>query len=269
MAKAANKRRRDFVINVGDEVYVLRSMMPPSFHKAGYRNLRDLRVNPYRVVAVPTANLVKIVVPDHGKRVIHVEGVMRKATSQFGKRDTPAREHANVSDDEEVGSMKQYFRMSLCKQQAAWNEVQRLLKLGWIRASNSDWASPLLFAKNKKKDGLLRAVYNYRTVNACTIPHQGPIPRVSEMIYNVAQGKWKTLLDVSGAFNQLRVRDSKERITAFYTPWNLFESLVMPMGMRNAGPWMQAFMVAMFEGNPDALPQRDNLPHVGRNGCNL
>ena len=79
------------------------------------------------------------------------------------------------------------------------------------------------------------------------------------MIYDVAQGKWETLLDVSGAFNQLRVRDGKERMTAFYTPLDLFESLVMPMGMRNAGPWMQAFMVAMFEGNPDALPQQHEI----------
>ena len=150
---------------------------------------------------------------------------------------------------------RQYCRMSLAERREIWNEVQRLLKLGWIQLSNSDWASPILFAKNRKKDGKLRAVYDYRGVNVATLPHQGPIPRVADMVYDVSRGKWKSLLDISGAFNQLRVRAGDEKYTAFFTPFNLYESLVMPMGMRNAGPWMQAVMTAIFDGNPDALPR--------------
>lgn len=150
---------------------------------------------------------------------------------------------------------KQYARFSQKEREAAWAEVQKLLKLGWIRQSASSWSSPLLFARNKKKDGSYRCVYDYRSVNRCTELHQGPLPRIPDLIAQASQGSVFTLMDISKAYNQLRMRAGHEKFTAFHTPWNLYESLTMMMGLMNAGPHFQAFINAVMAGDPSALPR--------------
>ena len=153
-----------------------------------------------------------------------------------------------------VPTRRSGYRYSLAEREAAMEEVKRLLKLGWIRPSSSPWSSALLFAKNRKKNGKLRAVYDYRSINAWTIASQRPVPRVQDMLQELRGSAVFTTLDVSGAFNQVLCKPTATPLTAFATPWQLYEHLVMPMGLTDGSGHMQDLMMAAMRGDPAALP---------------
>jgi hypothetical protein len=66
-------------------------------------------------------------------------------------------------------------------------ELTSLLDKGFIRASNSPAASPVLFAR--KLGGGLRLCVNYRALNALTKKDQYPLPLIQETLNNIAKAK--------------------------------------------------------------------------------
>lgn len=114
------------------------------------------------------------------------------------------------------------------------------LKKGFIRASSSPAASPVLFVK--KKDGSLRVCVDYRGLNAGTIKNRYPLPLFQETIAQLCKARFFTKLDLRSAYNLVRIAKGEEWKTAFRTRFGLFESLVMPFGLCNAPATMQNFM---------------------------
>lgn len=112
------------------------------------------------------------------------------------------------------------------------------LARGFIRASKSPAASPVLFAK--KPGGGLRFCVDYRALNALTIKNRYPLPLLRETLARLSKAKFYTKLDVIGAFNRIRMAEGDEWLTAFNTRYGLFESLVMPFGLCNAPATFQA-----------------------------
>ena len=120
------------------------------------------------------------------------------------------------------------------------NETQELrryldknLSKGFIRASRSESAAPVLFVK--KPGGGLRFCVDYRGLNAVTVKNRYPLPLISETLNRLSRAKIFTKLDIISAFNRLRIREGDESLTAFRTRFGLFEYLVMPFGLYN-GP---------------------------------
>ena len=107
------------------------------------------------------------------------------------------------------------------------------LSKGFIRASRSHAASPVLFVK--KPGGGLRFCVDYRGLNAITVKNRYPLPLISETLNRLSRAKVFTKLDIISAFNRLRIREGDEELTAFRTRFGLFEYLVMPFGLCN-GP---------------------------------
>jgi hypothetical protein len=64
----------------------------------------------------------------------------------------------------------------------------------YIRQSNSPYASPFFFVK--KKDGKLRPIQDYRTLNNWTICNTYPLPLIKELITKLVKKKWFTKLDI-------------------------------------------------------------------------
>ena len=149
---------------------------------------------------------------------------------------------------------RSYYRMSLAERRALLAELEKKGALNWIEPSLSPWSSPVLFARNRRKDQSLRPVYDFRSVNAVTQPFSGPIPRISDCLQRLHGCRYKTALDLSKAFNQVRNDKSAVELTAFGTPWGHFQSNVMMLGMANAGNHMQSLMEAVCRGDPRALP---------------
>jgi len=119
-------------------------------------------------------------------------------------------------------------------------ELTSLLDKGFIRASSSPAASPVLFAK--KPGGGLRLCIDYRALNALTRKDRYPLPLIQETLNNVAKAKWFTKLDVIAAFHKIRIREGDEWLTAFRTRFGLYEWLVTPFGMANSPSTFQRYI---------------------------
>ena len=131
------------------------------------------------------------------------------------------------------------------------------LAKGFIRASRSDAAAPVLFVK--KPGGGLRFCVDYRGLNAVTVKNRYPLPLISETLNRLSRAKIFTKLDIISAFNRLRIREGDEPLTAFKTRFGLFEYLVMPFGLCNGpasfqnyindtlGEWLDDFCTAYLD----------------------
>lgn len=116
--------------------------------------------------------------------------------------------------------------------------LKEQLDKGFIRASSSPAAAPVLFAK--KPGGGLRFCVDYRALNDITIKNRYPIPLLQETLQRLSKAKYFTKLDVIAAFNRIRIREGDEWMTAFNTRYGLFETLVMPFGLCNAPATFQS-----------------------------
>ena len=129
--------------------------------------------------------------------------------------------------------------------------LQDNLSRGFIRASSSPAASPVLFVK--KADGGLRLCMDYRGINAITVKNRYPIPLVSETLDRLSKARYFTKLDVISAFNRIRVAKGDEWKTAFRTRYGLFESLVMPFGLTNAPSTFQNYINSALQEHLDVF----------------
>ena len=102
---------------------------------------------------------------------------------------------------------------------------------GFIRASRSESAAPILFVK--KPRGGLRFCVDYRGLNAITVKNRYTLPLISETLNRLSRAKIFTKLNIISAFNRLRIREGDESLTAFRTRFGLFEYLVIPFGLYN------------------------------------
>ena len=79
--------------------------------------------------------------------------------------------------------------------------LQENLRTGRIRPSKSPMASPVFFIK--KKDGSLRLVQDYRTLNGVTIKNCYPLPLINDLVNQLRSAKYFTKLDVRWGYNNV------------------------------------------------------------------
>jgi Reverse transcriptase (RNA-dependent DNA polymerase) len=124
--------------------------------------------------------------------------------------------------------------------------LEDMTKHGYIRPSQSPFASPFFFVK--KKDGKLRLVQDYCQLNAMTIKNQYPLPLISDTIDKLKNACIFSKFDVRWGYNNVRIKEGDEWKAAFKTNCGMFEPLVMFFGLMNSPATFQSMMNRVRHG---------------------
>jgi len=121
---------------------------------------------------------------------------------------------------------------------------RRYLEQGTVRPSQSPWASPLMLIKKKTLDAQgkpeMRAVIDYRKLNAVTRVPAIPIPRTQELLEKLGGHKWYVHADLASGYHNLQVAEEDIQKTAVALPDSLglpsrfFEYTRLPFGLSAA-----------------------------------
>jgi hypothetical protein len=135
---------------------------------------------------------------------------------------------------------KRGFAMNPTQLAAVKKHVDEGMAMDIMEPSNSSCASPVLLVK--KPGGGIRVCVDYRALNALTVKDRYPIPLIKETLERLSKAKFYTKLDIVAAFNNLRIRQGDEWMTAFITRYGLYQYKVMPFGLCNGPATWQRYM---------------------------
>ncbi|KAE8977714.1 hypothetical protein PR003_g25638 [Phytophthora rubi] len=111
--------------------------------------------------------------------------------------------------------------------------LKGLLSAKIIRHSTSPWASPIVVII--KKNGVdIRLCIDYRLVNGLTKLMIYPMPLINDLLEDLDKVLWYCSLDMASGFWVVSMTDRARSISAFITPFGLFEWNRMPFGLKNA-----------------------------------
>ena len=79
-----------------------------------------------------------------------------------------------------------------------------------------------------------------------TIKDRYPIPNAGELLNEIAGFKYKTKLDLTFGYHQIRVKHKDTYKTAFQIHYGHYEFLLIPFGLTNAPTTFQSLMNQVF-----------------------
>ena len=124
-------------------------------------------------------------------------------------------------------------------------KIERYLKAGWWERTTLPSSSPLLVVY--KKDGAtIRTVIDARQRNDNTLPDFTPMPDQETIRSDVARARFRSKIDLSDAYEQMRVKPEHRDRTVFETIFGNMISNVMQMGDKNGPATFQRLMNATF-----------------------
>jgi hypothetical protein len=115
---------------------------------------------------------------------------------------------------------------------------------GCIQPSSSPWAAPLFF---KDEGNKLRPLIDYRALNEVTKKDAHPLPLIKTILDNLPGSRIFTKMDVRKGYNNIKIREGDEPLTAFICPLGQYEYTVMGFGLTNAPASFQRFMNAILQ----------------------
>ena len=136
------------------------------------------------------------------------------------------------------------YNIPLPKLEITRAEICRLERLEFIRPSKSQFVSAAF--PIYKRNGSVRLVIDYRTLNKRTVPLRFPLPSIQTLLSQISNSSIFSQVDLNRGFYQIGMdKDSIEK-TAFVFDNKTWEFLRMPFGLTNAPSTFQRSMCSLF-----------------------
>ena len=118
--------------------------------------------------------------------------------------------------------------------------IDELLKKKIIRPSESEYSSPILLVN--KKNGEKRMCVDYRTLNKVLARDNYPLPLIEDQMDTLSNKRYFSLLDLKDGFHHVSVAKDSIKYTSFITPFDKFEYVKIPFGLKTAPSKFQRFI---------------------------
>ena len=148
----------------------------------------------------------------------------------------------HLTDDIPVNSP--YRRLPPIELQELKQHLKEQLKRKIISESTSPYSSAIVICR--KKSGQIRLTVDYRKLNAKTVKDKFPLPRIDENLDALHGSKSYSVMDLSGAYDQVELHPQDRHKTAFITPLGLYHYNRMAQGLCNGPATMQRLMTNIF-----------------------
>ena len=158
---------------------------------------------------------------------------------------TSITEHSIYVGDSTPIRQKSY-RIPYSQRELVETELDQMLQLEVISPSTSPWASPIVLVT--KKDGGVRFCVDYRKLNQVAKFDAYPMPRIKEIFEQIGTAGIISTLDLAKGYWQIPMASESREITAFTTPFGVYEFNVMPFGLHNAPASFQRLINHIIRG---------------------
>ncbi|XP_055882384.1 uncharacterized protein LOC129925800 [Biomphalaria glabrata] len=128
------------------------------------------------------------------------------------------------------------------------SEVERLLKDGVIEPSSSPWRAQVLITANERHKRRMVVDYS-QTLNRFTLRDAYPLPRIDDMVSQIAKYEIFSTLDLRNAYHQIPVRKTDRPYTAIEAGGKLYLFCRIPFGVTNG--------VACFQRTIDKIIEQE------------
>ena len=123
-------------------------------------------------------------------------------------------------------------------------KIERYTTAGWWVPAAAKQVTPMLCIP--KKNGTLRTVFDLRQQNKDTWKDVTPFPDQDAIRHDIVRATFRSKLDMTEAYEQMRIRPEDVRKTTFSTIFGTFQSQVMQVGDCNAPSTIQWLMTTIF-----------------------
>ncbi|CAL2266539.1 unnamed protein product [Prunus armeniaca] len=127
-------------------------------------------------------------------------------------------------------------------------EIERLVKAGFIRpAIFVDWLSNIALDL-KRKTGAVRVYVDYRNLNKASPKYEYLMPMTAMLVDIVAHNQMLSFMGGNAGYNQIMVANEDIHKSVFMCPGHIgaFEYVVMPFDLKNARATYQRAMNSIF-----------------------
>ena len=125
------------------------------------------------------------------------------------------------------------IRLAGLREAAFRSLIHKFESRGMLKTSESEWGARA-FIVPKPGVNKWRLVIDYRYLNTCISDDAHPLPVIEDMVAEQSGNALWSVFDLEDGFHQMHLHPDSLPLTAFVTPWGLYEWTVLPMGLKTA-----------------------------------